>query len=233
MISPYEKKILAFNKLLQFNEEFTLNVDSLKQYETAFNFFVKLKKEKIINLTIEIKLHEDDEPELLVNVYEMDKDSLVPDSNVINSTSFRVPDSNNTVNSNYIQYTFNYINIDEKTLSFNIQVFSSYIFKYFSICVGDGNCTSSKENPPNSGSGSGSGSGFGVSAGIIFLIVILSFSIIIIAFIILKKKDIADIIKFHLITYNLKTIIINSIWIWFKTFKFLKIKNFFSYNLNI
>ena len=103
MISPYEKKILAFNKLLQFNEEFTLNVDSLKQYETAFNFFVKLKKENISNLTIEIKLHEDDEPELLVNVYEMDKDSLAPDSNVINSTSFGVPDSNNTVNPDYIQ----------------------------------------------------------------------------------------------------------------------------------
>ena len=129
----------------------------------------------------------------------MDKDSLGPGNSVINSTLLKVPDSIKTVNPNYIQYTFNYSNLNEKTLSFYAQVISSYIFKYFSICVGDGHCTSSQEDSPDhpdsdsgsdsgSGSGSGSGQGSGVSAGIIVLIVILSFSIIIIALIILKKK---------------------------------------------
>ena len=125
----------------------------------------------------------------------MDKDSLGPDNSVINSTLLKVPDSIKTVNPNYIQYTFNYSNLNEKTLSFYAQVISSYIFKYFSICVGDGHCTSYQEDSPDhpdsdsgSDSGSGSGQGSGVSAGIIVLIVILSFSIIIIALIILKKK---------------------------------------------
>ena len=189
LISPYEKKTLAFTEVLLFNEEFTFG-DSLKKYETIFNFFVKLIKGKNKNLTIEIKLHEDDEPEFFINTYEIDQDYLGPDSSIIKATTLSVPDSNKTVNPNYIQYNFNYTNVDEKTLSFNVQVYSSYLFKYFSICVGDGNCTSSQDISPdsNSGSGSGSGQGSGVSAGIIVLIVILSFSIIIIALIILKKK---------------------------------------------
>ena len=227
LISPYEKKNIGFTRILPFNKEFSLNGDSLKKYETNFQFFVKLIKEKNNNLTIEIKLHEDDEPEFFINAYEMDKDSLGPGNSVINSTLLKVPDSIKTVNPNYIQYTFNYSNLNEKTLSFYAQVISSYIFKYFSICVGDGHCTPYQEDSPDhpdSDSGSGSGQGSGVSAGIIVLIVILSFSIIIIALIILKKKVIADIIKFHLIACNLKTIKYNKLY---KTIKFLKIKNFF------
>ena len=135
LVSPYKKKESVLFKEITYNQEFIADSETLNSYESFFILW--FKNENLENGVVKIKLHKDDDNDLMIILYGMGKLPQQPiNASDIVETRFYSEESNST-DSNYITYKYNYEKFTEKSKYIVFYAMSlSSSFKYFSVYIG-------------------------------------------------------------------------------------------------
>ena len=135
LISSHKKKEALLFKEIKYNQEFIVDNETLNNYESSFLLW--FKNENLEDGVIKIKLHKDDDNDLLIILFGMGNPPQQPlnNSDILEYRYFI--ENTNSTDSNYITYKYNYKKFTEKSkyIGLSASSFTSSL-KYFSVYIG-------------------------------------------------------------------------------------------------